>query len=84
MNESEFGERLRRARKSRQWGQRELAQKAELPVSQISNFERGYSLPRLETLFKLRLALECSWVNLLGRECGCGRDCEKCGKDKRR
>lgn len=53
-----FGARLRSVRTEKSWTQEFLAQKAGLHPTYISNCERGYSSPTLETLLRLADALE--------------------------
>lgn len=52
-----FGERLRRLRLERGLTQERLAQAAERHPTFISNAERGYSVPTLDTLLLLANAL---------------------------
>ncbi len=63
-----FRERLRTAREElRRWNQSELAGRAGLPPSSISQFETGTRKPSFDTLRKLANALEVTTDYLLGR-----------------
>jgi transcriptional regulator with XRE-family HTH domain len=53
-----FAENLKRQRKLTPWSQEELAFRAEIHRTQISQFEGGNRIPRLDTLVKLAGALE--------------------------
>ncbi|MDQ3094383.1 MAG: helix-turn-helix domain-containing protein [Actinomycetota bacterium] len=53
-----FGARLREVRHARGLSQEALAHAASLYPTYISNCERGYSAPTLETLLRLAAALE--------------------------
>lgn len=60
-----FGENVRRYRRRVALSQEGAAQRAGLHRTEISKLERGGSLPRLDTLLKLRGALEVSADDLL-------------------
>lgn len=64
-----FSKRLKEARKIRELGQNELAEKSGLPASSISHFESetGTRKPSFENLQRLALALEASTDFLLGK-----------------
>ena len=60
------GARLRQARKTRKWSQRELAKRADFVESAISHFESGRRVPTLFNFIKLALALKFSTQFLSG------------------
>ena len=53
-----FGKRVRYLRRDRDMTQEQLAELADLSVNFISQIERGYSSPSLETIIKFAKALE--------------------------
>ena len=53
-----FGKRVRYLRRDRDMTQEQLAELADLSVNFISQIERGYSSPSLETIIKFANALE--------------------------
>lgn len=55
-----IGENIRRLRRDKQWTQGDLAESSGVKVGHISKLERNESDPKLETLYKLMGALECS------------------------
>ncbi|MCW8925851.1 MAG: helix-turn-helix domain-containing protein [Xanthomonadales bacterium] len=55
-----LGENIRRLRRDKQWTQGDLAQQSGVKVGHISKLERNESDPKLETLYKIMGALECS------------------------
>jgi len=59
-------ERLKKARKSRDLSQSDLAKLSRLVPSSISHFESGRREPSLTNFKKLCVALECSADELLG------------------
>lgn len=64
-----LGERLRRARESRGWNQRELARRAGVANSAVSRLEGNEAVkPDFDTIVKLAIALECTLDYLAGRE----------------
>jgi len=52
-----FGEHLRKHRTAKKLSQEELANYANVPISQIGRIERGEGNPTLSTLFSLSKAL---------------------------
>jgi transcriptional regulator with XRE-family HTH domain len=60
-----FGDNLARCRKRVDFSQEELALRASLHRTEISNLERGLRLPRVDTLVKLKSCLEVSADDLL-------------------
>jgi transcriptional regulator with XRE-family HTH domain len=60
-----FGDNLARCRKRADFSQEELALRASLHRTEISNLERGLRLPRVDTLVKLKSCLEVSADDLL-------------------
>jgi transcriptional regulator with XRE-family HTH domain len=63
-----IGANLRRIRDRRGLTQEKLAELADVHYRTIQKIESGEMLMRLPTLFRLRAALECRWVELLGSE----------------
>jgi transcriptional regulator with XRE-family HTH domain len=59
-----MGERLRALRQQHRVTQVELAERAGLPQSHISDIERGASLPNLVTLLRIASALPCKVSDL--------------------
>ena len=53
-----IGNRIHQLRKNKKWTQEKLAEKTDLSNNYISNIENNYSIPSLETLMKLCIALE--------------------------
>lgn len=60
-----FGDNLARHRKRADLSQEELALRASLHRTEISNLERGLRLPRVDTLVKLKSCPEVSADDLL-------------------
>ena len=60
-----FGDNLARARKSADLSQEELAVRASLHRTEISQLERGLRIPRIDTIVKLIGSLEVSADELL-------------------
>ncbi len=60
-----FPHHLKRVREYRGWTQQELADKAGIAVTQISNFECGQRYPSLANFCRLCNALDCSPEALL-------------------
>lgn len=56
----QFGELIRKARKSRDLTQEELAEKAKLHFTYIGQIERGKRNPSLINIHKIMRALHCS------------------------
>lgn len=52
-NKACYGEEIRRIRKEKRWSQARLGQMLNVDQTQISDFERGVSIPHEETLFQL-------------------------------
>jgi len=65
LSASTFPLNLRHCRESFGFTQQELADKAGLAASQISNFECGERTPNLKNLVKLCRALKCTTDHLL-------------------
>ena len=66
-SENVFGNRLRAARKERKLEQQQLAEKAGLPPSSISHFEKGARKPSFDNLRNLARSLDVTTDYLLGR-----------------
>ena len=62
-----FRENLKSARNLRKLSQKELADRAGLPISSVAHFEIGSRKPSFDTLRKLASALEITTDYLLGR-----------------
>lgn len=60
-----FGRRLRQLRTSRKLSQEDLANLAEVPISQVGRIERGDGNPTLRTMHALAKALGVSIVLIL-------------------
>ena len=60
-----LGENIKRLRRDKKWTQGDLADRAGIRVGQISKLERNEADPKLDTLYKLMDALECSPNTLL-------------------
>lgn len=60
-----LGGRVANLRKERRWTQEKLAERADLSNNYISNIENNYSIPSLETLMKICVALEVTPNDLL-------------------
>lgn len=65
MKQYRFDKNLIVLRKDRGWTQQQLADKAGIPMSNISKLESGYGNPKLSTLYKLMTALACSYNDLI-------------------
>lgn len=65
--ENVFGQRLRAARNERGLEQQQLAEKAGLPASSISHFEKGARKPSFDNLRNLAKTLDVTTDYLLGR-----------------
>jgi transcriptional regulator with XRE-family HTH domain len=63
-----FCERLKQARKERGWTQAKLGYEAEMSLTQVKNYEKGYRLPNLECLIRLATALDYPTDFLCGLE----------------
>ncbi|MCB9764544.1 MAG: helix-turn-helix transcriptional regulator [Alphaproteobacteria bacterium] len=61
----EVRQRLRALREARGWSQRELSAASGINQSEISNYERGERLPRLETCLRLASTYDMSIAGLL-------------------
>lgn len=55
-----LGENIKRLRRDKKWTQQELAEKADVQMGHVSKLERNESDPKLETIYKLMAAFECS------------------------
>lgn len=55
-----FGENLKRLRRDKGWTQGELAKTAGIKITHIPNLENNKSDPKLSTIYKLMMALECT------------------------
>lgn len=60
-----IGNRIRDLRKERNISQEELANEADIPLSQIGRIERGETNPTISTLYAISKALIISLKNLL-------------------
>ncbi len=60
-----FAANLRSARKGRGLSQEALAVRASLHRTQIGLLERGARMPRIDTLIKLAIALDCDPADLI-------------------
>lgn len=60
-----FGEHLRQLRTTKKLSQEELANDANVPISQIGRIERGEGNPTLSTLFSLSQALKIDLKELI-------------------
>lgn len=56
---------LKKLRENAGITQKQLAEKAGIAVTQISNFECGPRLPNIANLVKIKRALKCSFDDLL-------------------
>ena len=59
------GNRIRDLRKERKISQEDLANEAEIPLSQIGRIERGETNPTISTLYVLAMALEVDLKSLI-------------------
>ncbi len=59
---------LRRKRKEKGLTQEQLAQKAGITASSVSNYENHKREPRIRALKQIAKALECSLYDLLGED----------------
>ncbi len=68
LNARQIGQRIKSARKRREWTQRDLAQATGLSVSGIVGWETGARIPQTDALARLTVALrrKCDWI-LFGR-----------------
>lgn len=62
---AQFGDNLARARRRADLSQEELAVRASLHRTEVSQLERGLRLPRIDTLVKLAASLEVKPEELL-------------------
>ena len=60
-----IGARISAVRRTRKWTQEKLGEKTDLSNNYISNIENNYSIPSLETLMKICIALEVTPNDLL-------------------
>ena len=61
-----LGKNIRRLRQDNAWSQADLSARTGIKVGHISTLEKGRGNPTLDTLKRLRDALDCSWDTLLG------------------
>jgi len=55
-----LGENLSRLRRDKGWNQEELANRAGISLGQVSKIERNKDKPKLDTIYSLINALECT------------------------
>ena len=60
-----MGARIAALRRERRWTQAQLAERSDLSNNYLSNIENNHSIPSLETLMKICLALEVTPDQLL-------------------
>lgn len=60
-----IGSRISALRRAKNWTQEKLAEKADLSNNYLSNIENNHSIPSLETLMKLCVALDVTPNDLL-------------------
>lgn len=60
-----FGDNILRLRRDKGWTQNDLAEKSGVKMNHISKLERNEADPKLETIYKLMNALDCSANALL-------------------
>ena len=60
-----LGERIRRLRNEKGISQEELANEADIPLSQIGRIERGETNPTISSLFVISQALDVDLKNLV-------------------
>lgn len=63
-----FGERLREVRISQGISQEQLANDADIPISQVGRIERGETNPTISTIYVLASALNTTMVELISFE----------------
>lgn len=63
-----FGVRLREVRLSLEISQEELANNADIPISQVGRIERGETNPTISTIHVLAIALKTTMAELLNIE----------------
>ena len=56
---------LKTIRKSKKMTQQQLAEKAKINYANICNYEQGIREPNFEQLEKIKIALDCSYDDLL-------------------
>lgn len=59
-----FGKRMREIRMKRGLSQQEVAERAGIAQTHVSDIELGFKLPNLLTVIRLAIALECKFVEL--------------------
>jgi transcriptional regulator with XRE-family HTH domain len=59
-----FGARMREIRMKRGLTQQDIAERAEIAQTHVSDIELGFKLPNLLTVVRLAIALECRVVDL--------------------
>ena len=60
-----FKDNLRKIRKENHYSQNELAQRMNTTQQFIANYEAGYREPKVSTIYKFCLALDCDFFDLL-------------------
>jgi transcriptional regulator with XRE-family HTH domain len=60
-----FGERLKELREKRHLTLRDLAERAQMSLTYVSDLERGQKVPSLTTLVRLAIALDCRVTTLV-------------------
>ena len=69
-----IGRRIEALRKERGWTQGKLAEKAELSNNYLSNIEHNHSIPSIETLMRLCVALDVTPNDILAGSSSEGMD----------
>lgn len=72
-----LGLRIQHFRRRREMTQEELAERVERSPETISNIERGNSSTRIETAFRIAVALDVSLIELFDVEIGAAPDHER-------
>lgn len=65
---SKFSIRLIMAREAKDWAQKELSYRADVPIPTLSQLENKHRLPSLDTIIKLADVLQVSVDYLIGRD----------------
>ena len=61
----QFGKTLQKLRVQQNLTQEALAEKADISRRQVQRLEAGLQGPNIDTLVRLRFALDCSWDELM-------------------
>ena len=61
----EFSKNLKQIRKIKGYSQEEFAEKIEISIYTLQGYEQGKREPNLSTLEKIKVALDCSYDDLL-------------------